>query len=269
MAAPMAICLVLVGIHVYFGLHIIRRGIIFVDIALAQFSALGAALGLAAGIALGTNYSKAIGVATAIAAAWLISLTHKRAGKVPQEAFIGIAYAVASAATILMLVGVPHGGEEIKALLVGSILWVSWVDVGQSAVLYSLIGLFHYYCRRQFFAVTNDPRAAKAAGIKVGTWDFLFYASLGAAVTQSVQVAGVLLVFTLLVVPGAMALLAQPNASPARLLATGWVIGVVIASGGAALSYALDLPTGATIVCAFGVCLVVQMAFRRAPNNGE
>jgi zinc/manganese transport system permease protein len=266
MAAPITICLVLVGIHVYFGLHVIRRGIIFVDIALAQFSALGAALGLAAGIALGTVYSKAIGVTTAVVAAWLISLTRKRRDHVPQEAFIGIAYAVASAATILMLVGVPHGGEEIKALLVGSILWVSWTDVAQCAVLYALIGLFHYRYRKAFMAITDNPERAKAAGIKVGWWDFLFFASLGATVTQSVQVAGVLLVFTLLVVPAVMAVLARPEAGAAGRLALGWAIGAVIASGGAALSYLLDLPTGATIVCAFGICLVVQLLFRRAPE---
>jgi zinc/manganese transport system permease protein len=266
MAAPIAICLVLVGIHVYFGLHVIRRGIIFVDIALAQFSALGAALGLAMGVALGTEFSKVIGVVTAIAAAWLISLTRKRTGKVPQEAFIGIAYAVASAATILMLVGVPHGGEEIKALLVGSILWVSWVDVGQSALGYLVIGLFHFRFRKQFFAVTDDPEGGRASGLRVGLWDFLFFASLGAAVTQSVQLAGVLLVFTLLVVPAAMAILARPNTGIAGLLVFGWGVGAVIASVGAVLSYVLDLPTGATIVCAFGICLVVQLLLRKAPD---
>ncbi len=263
MAPPIVMCLVLVGIHVYLGLHVIRRGIIFVDIALAQFAAFGAAVGVALGITLGTPYSKLVGVVATIAAAWLISLTRARAGKVPQEAFIGIAYAAASAGTILMLSGLPHGGEEIKALLVGSILWVGWDDIYQSALLYAAIGLFHFRFRRTFWRVTGDPAEARRQGTRVGWWDFLFYASLGIAVTQSVQVAGVLLVFTLLVVPAAMAVLSLPGGSMGARLLLGWGIGAVIAAIGAVLSYFLDLPTGATIVCAFGIGIALQMLWVR------
>jgi zinc/manganese transport system permease protein len=263
MSAPVAMCLVLVGIHVYLGLHVIRRGIIFVDIALAQCSALGAAIGLTAGIELGTPTSKTLGLVTAIAAAWLISVTRNRAGRVPQEAFIGITYVVASAGTILLLVGVPHGGEEIKSLLVGSILWVRWVDVLHSVAIYAVVGLFHYAFRSYFWQVTDDPEAARSRGLSVGWWDFLFYASLGLVVTQSVQVAGVLLVFTFLVVPGAMAVLALGFSSHTRLLGLGWLLGAIIAGIGAALSYRFDLPTGATIVCVFGGALVVQLALKR------
>jgi zinc/manganese transport system permease protein len=262
MAAPIAMCLVLVGIHVYLGLHVIRRGIIFVDIALAQCSALGAAVGLAMGIELGTPMSKNLGLGAAIVASWLISVTRTRAGKVPQEAFIGICYVVATAGTVLLLTGVPHGGEEIRNLLVGSILWVRWTDVLQSAGIYAAIGVFHYVFRRHFWRVTENPDEARRSGLRVGWWDFLFYASLGVVVTQSVQVAGVLLVFTFLVVPGAMAVLALGFGSRTHLLALGWLLGAIIASAGAALSYALDLPTGATIVCAFGIALIAQVALR-------
>jgi len=259
MAAPIVMCFVLVGLHVHLGLHVVRRGVIFVDIALAQSSALGAAVGVAFGVAVGSPLSWVMGLAAALLAAWLISLTPAVSKWVHQEAFIGITYVVAAAATILILTQLPHGGEDIETLLVGSILWVNWGDILQTAVLYAVVGLFLFVFRRPFHLITEDPKRAQSEGIRIRLWDFLFYATLGIVVARSVQIAGVLLVFTFLVVPAVMAILL----SRSRRLLVGWVLGAAISAAGAVLSYVMDLPTGATIICSFGLCLGVLVAFRR------
>lgn len=266
MAAPIVLCIVLVGLHVQLGLHVVRRGVIFVDIALAQSSALGAGIGVALGVDVGTPMSGAMGLAMALLAAWLISLTRTRKEHVPQEAFIGITYVVAAAATILVLSRLPHGGENIEKLLVGSILWVNWRDVLQTTVLYAVLGAILYMVRGPIELLSSDPERARAEGLRLRWWDFFFYAMLGVVVTWSVQIAGVLLVFTFLVVPAVMAIMIGRR----HFLLVGWVIGSVISGLGAVLSYLFDLPTGATIVCAFGVGLLGLTAFlsgKRFPNT--
>lgn len=258
MGAPMVMCLALVGIHVQLGLHVVRRGVIFVDIALAQTSALGAAVGVLLGVEVGTLFSSVFGVTAALLGAWIIALTRGRSRTVPQEAFIGIAYVVAAAAAMLVLTKVPHGAEETEALLVGSILWVSWSDVLQTAIGYAVLGYLLHRFNDTIRRVTNDAAEAGRAGINLRLWDFIFYAILAFTVTRSVQIAGVFLVFTFLVVPAVMAELLHAR----RLLLTGWVLGAVISIGGTLLSYWLDLPTGATIVCTFGASLTVLMLLR-------
>ena len=253
-------CIVLVGIHVQLGLHVVRRGVIFVDIAMAQSSALGAALGVMLGAEVGTWTSAAFGLAAAILAAWVISVTRGRSRTVPQEAFIGITYVVAAAASILVLTRVPHGAEETEALMVGQILWVTWPMVLRTALLYLIPAAFLYRYRHVLRRVTEDPEGAKADGISLRLWDFLFYAAVGLTVSYSVQIAGVFLVFTFLVVPAVMANLLHVK----RQLAVGWALGAAIATAGAVLSYVLDLPTGATIVCTFGASLVGLFPFVRS-----
>jgi zinc/manganese transport system permease protein len=265
MAAPIVMCLVLVGIHVQLGLHVVRRGVIFVDIALAQSSALGAGIAAALGADVGTPLSGAAGLAMALLAAWIISLTRSRKGRVPQEAFIGITYVVAAAATILVLARLPHGGEDIETLLVGSILWVSWNDVLRTAILYGVLGALLFVVRRPVHLVSEDPERAWREGIRVRWWDFVFYAILGVVVTWSVQIAGVFLVFTFLVVPAVMAVLIGGR----HRMLLGWLLGSVIAAAGASASYALDFPTGATIVCAFGLGLMVVGAAVRLFRGEE
>ncbi|HET9234490.1 MAG TPA: metal ABC transporter permease, partial [Candidatus Eisenbacteria bacterium] len=175
MAAPIAMCIVLLGAHVTLGLHVVRRGVIFVDIALAQSSALGAAIGVAMGSAVGSPLSWAAGLTLALLAAWVISLTRTHSQRVPQEAFIGITYVVAAAASLLVLARLPHGGEEIENLLVGSILWVTWKAVFHTAILYGLLGLVFAVVHGRVERLTDDPERAKAEGLRVAWWDFVFY----------------------------------------------------------------------------------------------
>ena len=257
MAAPLAISLVLVAMHGYLGSHVVKRGVIFVDIALAQIAAFGVAMAMLFGAEMGTDTAYMVGLTATFLGALLLSMTRGGNSRIPQEAYIGIIYVVFSAAMILVLTSVPHGGEEIRHLLVGSILWVSWAIVIKTAVLYGVLGVVLYFCHKPLLRISEDPEQARRDGMHLGRWDFVFYMVLGMVVTSSVQVAGVLLVFSLLVVPSVMAL---------RLFSTlkgqfFWVVGMgtAVVVVGSALSYVLDLPTGAAIVCTFGLALGIQV----------
>ena len=205
MSAPVVAALVLLLMHGYLGGHVVRRGVIFVDIALAQVAAFGVAIAMLLGAEHGTDLAWFSGLGATFIGALLISQTRGKRGMVPQEAYIGIIYAVFSAAMILILTQVPHGSDEINHLLVGSLLWVSWQQVLKTALLYSGLGLILWWAHNRMSLISLDPEAAHARGLNLKRWDFLFYAVLGTVVTSSVQIAGVLLVFTLLVVPSVMA----------------------------------------------------------------
>ena len=266
MAVPVLTALVLVGMHGYLGTHVVRRGVIFVDIALAQIAAFGVAVAMLFGAEIGTLSAYAVGIASALAGAVLLSFTRTRDKTIPQEAYIGIVYVVFSAAMILVLSQVAHGGEEIENLLVGAILWVSWPELTKSAVLYGVLGLVLWRAHPALIRISRDPQAARAEGYNLRAWDFLFYAVLGTVVTASVQIAGVLLVFTLLVVPTVMSLrlFESTRAQFAFILS----IGTLAVIGGAAMSYVLDLPTGAAIVCTFGVFLAAQVTIEAIRGSG-
>jgi zinc/manganese transport system permease protein len=183
-----------------------------------------------------------------------------RHARIPQEAIIGICYAVASAAAILAMSKATSESEHLKDMLVGNILAVSWGEVGKTALLYGAIGLFHYIFRRKFLAISMDAERAEKEGIPVRFWDFLFYASFGFVVTSSVSIAGVLLVFCYLIVPSVAAMLYAESVG--KRLAIGWSMGTIVSALGVYLSLKLDLPTGATIVCTFGIVLALMAAVR-------
>src|SRR5205814_580907 len=188
--------------------------------------------------------------------ALIFSLFRMKDSRIPQEAVIGICYAVASAAAILAMSKATSESEHLKDMLVGNILAVSWFEVGKTAVLYGAIGLFHFIFRKQFLAISIDPDKAEAEGMSIRFWDFLFYASFGFVVTSSVAIAGVLLVFCYLIVPSVGAMLFADRVG--RRLAIGWTMGTLVSALGVYFSVLLDLPTGATIVCTFGAVLVLM-----------
>jgi zinc/manganese transport system permease protein len=254
MAAPFAACLVLVGIHAYLGIHVLARGVIFVDLALAQIAALGRTLAFLAGYELGSWEAYLASLAAALVGAAVFSLTRLRQRQIPQEAVIGIAYAVAAAAGVLAIDQAPHGAEHLKELLVGSILWVTWPQVLEVSALYALVGLFHWVFRERFLLLSLDEAEALRRGWSVRGWDFIFYASFGLVITSSVQIAGVLLVFSFLIVPAVCGTLLAQRLS--WRLGVGWGVGFAASALGCSLSYAADLPTGAAVVCTFGAVLV-------------
>jgi zinc/manganese transport system permease protein len=252
--APFLMCLVLTGIHAYLGIHVIAREVVFVDIALAQIAALGAVAALLAGFELESGVSYGFGLGATVAGALVLALTRSRERRVSQEALIGVVYAVSAAAAVLVADQTPHGAEHLRGMLVGSLLAVRGDDVAWVAALYGAIGVFHWLCRRPFFLISTDPDTAFRDGWRVRLWDFLFYASFGLVVTSSVRIAGVLLVFSYLIVP-ALAGLAVGGRIATRLW-IGWAFGTLVSILGMVASAALDLPTGATVACAFGLMLL-------------
>src|SRR5713226_1707089 len=253
---PFLASLILTGIHAYLGVHVVERGVIFVDLALAQIAALGATVAILMGVDPHEGKTYWISLAFTFLGAAIFSLLRLRRARIPQEAIIGIAYAVASAAAILAMSKATGETEHLKDMLVGNILAVSGREVGRTALLYGAIGLFHFVFRKKFLLISIDPRAAEAQGISVRFWDFLFYASFGFVVTSSVAIAGVLLVFCYLIVPSVGAMLFADRIG--RRLAIGWTMGTLVSALGVYLSVFLDLPTGATIVCTFGGVLALM-----------
>jgi zinc/manganese transport system permease protein len=254
--APFVASLILTGIHAYLGVHVVERGVIFVDLALAQFAALGATIGILVGLDPHAGGAYWISLAFTFLGAAIFSLARMRHTRIPQEAFIGIAYAVASAAAILAMSKATGETEHLKDMLVGNILAVSWPEVTKTALLYGGVGLFHFIFRKNFLLISMDPKAAEAKGLSIRFWDFLFYASFGFVVTSSVAIAGVLLVFCYLIVPSVGAMLFADRIG--RRLAIGWTMGTLVSALGCCLSVAWDFPTGATIVCTFGGVLVLM-----------
>jgi zinc/manganese transport system permease protein len=263
LAAPFVASLILTGIHAYLGVHVVERGVIFVDLSLAQIAALGATIALLLPLSGGDPHAGSvywISLLFTFIGAFIFSMIRVKDARIPQEAFIGICYAVASAAAILAMSKATSESEHLKDMLVGNILAVSWQEVGTTAVLYGAIGLFHFIFRHRFLAISLDPDKAEAEGVSIRWWDFLFYASFGFVVTSSVAIAGVLLVFCYLIVPSVAAMMYSQRIGPR--LAIGWTMGTVVSALGVWLSLVLDLPTGATIVCTFGVVLALLAAVR-------
>ena len=252
---PFLACLVLTGIHVYLGLHVLTRGVIFVDLALAQVAALGITIAFLAGHPLQSEAAYWYALAFTVGGAGLFSLTRLRRAVIPQEAIIGFVYAVSAALTVLVVDRAPQGAEHIKQLLVGSILTVTPGETARLALLYVLIGAVHVLIRRPLLEISLDPDAASARGRAVSWWDFAFYVTFGVVVTSSVRVAGVLLVFSYLIVPAAVgALLSR---SVAGRLVIGWTLGAIVSALGLWASFAWDLPTGAAVVATFGALMAM------------
>jgi zinc/manganese transport system permease protein len=260
---PLVACLVIVAIHSYLGLHVIAREVIFVDLSLAQMAALGSAVAILAGSQPDSTpaFLYALGFTTLGAAVFALTRTAGH-GRVPQEAIIGIVYVVASAAALLVADRTPRGGETIKDILVGSLLWVTWPTIGRLAAVYAAIGVFHWVLRRRFLTISFEPETALANGWKIRWWDFLFYVTFGVVITFSVPIAGVLLVFSFLVVPAAIAF--QFARGQGALAVVSWIAGTLASAAGLWVSFHYDLPTGPVIVCMFGLLLLAAYALRRS-----
>jgi zinc/manganese transport system permease protein len=262
---PFLAGLVLTGIHAYLGVHVVERGVIFVDLSLAQIAALGTTVALLAGYDVHSGISYFWSLGFTIVGAAIFALTKvKRETRIPQEAIIGIVYAVSAAAAILVMSKAPQETEHLKDMLVGNILAVNWYTVIKTAILYALVGLFHFIFRRKFLAISvgahtgQNGNAATVTNVKF--WDFLFYTSFGFVVTSSVAIAGVLLVFSYLIVPSVAAMFFATSIG--KRLAIGWSMGALVTLLGVLLSFKLDLPTGATIVCTFGIALSLMAIAR-------
>ena len=256
---PIAACILLPWLLVYLGLHVVQRGIIFIDIAMAQMASLGICLAVLFHLDLESWTTFGIALAFTLIGAAIFSATGKRASQIPQEAVIGICYVVAAAAAVLLLSRAAEGDEEIKNMLVGNILLVTPREVWERFALFAAVGVFHFAFRKNFLLVSFDRDGAYEKGLRVRWWDFLFYAVFGLVVTSFVRIAGVLLVFTYLIVPAVCGVtLARRIGS--RLL-IGWIIALIGGVAGLFLSYWWDLPSGAAIVCTFGALLIAVTGY--------
>lgn len=257
---PLVASLLLPGILVYYGLHVVQRGIIFVDLALAQVAALGSCLAILLGHDAHDWQTYAYSVSFTLVGASIFTWTRTRDPRVPQEALIGVVYVVAAAAGILLLSRTAEGDEELRRSLVGEVLVVSPAEIGQTLALYLVIGALLYRFRRRFHQISFEPEQAELEGRPVRRWDFLFYVLFGLVVTSFVHVGGVLLVFSYLIVPAVCANFLA--ASFTARLAMGWAVATGASLLGLYGSYRLDFPTGAAIVCALGLVLVLVMGAR-------
>ncbi|MBI2891349.1 MAG: metal ABC transporter permease [Nitrospirae bacterium] len=255
--APLTLCLVMTGLLGYLGLHIIRRKVIFVDLALAQIAALGTIYAVYLGYDLEKPEDAAFVYAFSLGATFLgaalFSLARMRRERIPQEAFIGIVYAASSGVAILLLSRSTGEGEHLKSMLVGNILLVTWPQVLKTAAVYAGVGALHWIWRRPFFLLSEDPQGAEARGMRIRLWDFVFYATFGVVITTAVSKAGVLLVFCYLVVPAVCAMLISERLG--AQLGLAWLVGLLCSAAGMFLSYHGDFPTGPSVVAAFAALL--------------
>ncbi len=265
MLPPLVAALVLVGIHGYLGVHIIARGVIFVDLALAQVAALGYTVAVLIGLSPESLLAYFVGVAATLVGALVLSFTRIEHEFITQEALIGVVYVTASAATILFAAQAPRGSEHVEHLLTGTLLWVTWPEILKIGVVYVAIGVVHWMLRHRFMTISLRPREAEAQGWSVPWWDFLFYGLFGVVVTSSVAVAGVLVVFSFLVIPALIAFMFASE--PGRLLGLAWTSGTLATLAGLYLSYVFDQPTGPLVVCAFAAALLIAFLVRGLLGN--
>jgi zinc/manganese transport system permease protein len=273
MAQALVICLVLTGIHGYLGIHVLERKVIFVDLAMGQIAALGATFALALGYETETDPATVyfLSLAFTLAGAAIFSMSRMRYERIPQEAVIGIVYATASSIAILILAKSTFAGEHIKGMLVGNILLVTWPDIFKTAAIYLVIGVFHWIFRDRFLRISIDPEGAFQSGIRVRLWDFLFYATFGIVITSSVAIAGVLLVFSFLVVPAAVGVLLAERVAVRILVA--WGVGTAVSVLGILFTFwEGTIPAGPAIVTTFASTLLVVGLYhfvRHAASKGR
>jgi zinc/manganese transport system permease protein len=242
---PFLVALCLIGIHTYFGIQVLARNVIFVDLALAQIAALGTTMAFMLGHPAQGSATYLYSLAFTLLAAFLLAFTRNWSRRIPQEALIGVIYVVAAAAAILLIDRAPHGAEHLKQILTGNILITGMAEVAAIAPIYLAIGALHW--------VLRDRLAPSGKGSWL--WEFVFYATFGVVVTSSVALAGVLLVFSFLIMPAAVGVLFADTLR--RQLAIGWAVGTLASAIGLAVSYGGDLPTGAAMVCTFGATLAL------------
>jgi len=250
---PLLACIIIASIHTWLGIQVVKRGVIFIDLALAQVAVMGGAIGLLLDIELGTIMSYTISIILTIVFSYLFAIIKDDNKNTPKEAYIGIVYAVTAALTILLLDRSPEGAEHLKSFLVGSILTVGKQEVFRAIVLYSIIAAFYYTLRKQVFKEPNVNRLGN--GRQSTLMEFLFYFSFGIVVTLSVKMAGILLVFSFLIVPAISGFLFFNKLKAVLLF--GWGVSVIASLMGISFSFLADFPTGASIVASFGVLLVV------------
>ncbi len=254
LAAPLVMAFVLAGIHCYFGLHVLQRGVIFIDLSLAQVAALGTVVAFLSGKEHDSLSSYLTSLSFTLVAALFLSWINHYNKKISQEAVIGILYALASASVIILLDFLSHGAEHLKSALVGQLLWVTWPMVIKTTLIYMIVGILLWFFRKPLLEASFKET-------KHWTWDFLFYSLFAIVITSSVHVAGVLLVFSLLIVPALVSSLFEYKFS--RRLLFSWIFSMTLCCLGILSSYLLDWPAGASLVIVFSTIGLTSVALKK------
>lgn len=261
MFAPFVACVTLIGIHGYFGIHVLKREIIFIDIAMAQIAAFGITLAVVFNIDIESNWSYVFSVAFTTAAAAIFALIKNEKLKIPLEAIIGLSYAIATTGAVILIDKSAGSEEHIKEMLVGSILWVTWPDIFKSLFAYSIIGTIHYIFRDKFIAISDNYKNASKSGINVKFWDFVFYGTLGLTVMHSVRIGGILVVFAFLVIPASISMLFSDKWSFRIIIA--WLLGTLGSALGLLLSWFYDVPSGPAVIIFLGLFLIIAIISKK------
>jgi zinc/manganese transport system permease protein len=260
MLLPFIACLTLIGIHGYFGIHVLKRGIIFIDIAMAQLAALGMTFAYVFHIPEESIWTYPLSLLFVTLAAWFFAKLKCQQPRVCMEAIIGMTYAVAATAAVILIDKAAGSHEHLKEIFIGSILWVQWPEIVKSLIVYTLVGVFHYFFRNRLIPLSEDYEAAKQGGHKVQWWDFIFYFTLGIVVMHSVRIGGILLVFAFLIIPASVSALYSKHWI--TRISIGWLSGTLVSIVGLYLSWTFDLPSGPAVVLVLGLLLIMSMAIR-------
>lgn len=243
--------------HTYLGLHVLARGIIFVDLALAQVAALGMSLAFLMGEDPHGLSAQLYAFAATLTVAFGFAGLRRVSGKTTREVIIGCVYVVATALSIVILSRSSQGMEELKSLFNGNILWVRWQEIAVVAGVTALLALLHLVYRKRFYALSFATQDAQRPAF---LWEFLFFASFAVVITLAVNIAGVLLVFAFLIIPAFSASLVVHSLAGRLLL--GWGLGLLGAVAGLWLSFVADLPVGATVVSVIGLLPLLAVGLR-------
>ncbi|MFZ5515380.1 MAG: metal ABC transporter permease [Candidatus Zhuqueibacterota bacterium] len=258
LSVPITACILMAGILSYFGNHILSRGIIFIDIALAQIAALGTMIGLLMGFAEGSTSVELISLVFTLVIISIFALTKFEKQVVPQEAIIGIIYGLGLGVAMLLAEKIPGGSNYITKTISGNLLWTSWDDVLSSAVLFAIIGVIHILLRKPFIKISESKENLPFSIQKVRLYELAFYITFGIIVVRSVPIGGIFLVFSLLIAPTAMATLFTQKWHYRFLWS--WLIGIVGSVLGMYISFDWNVSNGPTIVALLGV-MVFILAF--------
>ncbi|HDZ41326.1 MAG TPA: metal ABC transporter permease [Bacteroidetes bacterium] len=272
---PFLGCILIVLINVYFGIHVIKREIIFIDIALASIAALGSAVGMVLfnvgheEVAHGDHafwpYLFSLGFISIASLAFTL-LRHKTIS-IPLEAIIGIAYAVATTLTVIILDKGAGGDVHVHDMLVGTILWISGPQLARLAIVVAITGIFHIVFRKKFMNLTESFHNHEPDIKRYKLWDFLFYFSFGLVVVEAVKIAGILTVFAFLILPASLSVLLTGNWT--GKLIVGWLAGIAASFAGLLFSLKLDVPSAPVIISLLGLVLILGYILYKSINKNK
>jgi len=263
---PLLACVMMVGILGYLGLHVLKREVIFIDIAVAQVAALGATV---AHIFLHVHGDSPLALGCAIGATLLTALffavVRRRVSRLPIEATIGITYAIVAAGTLFAIGKSACGHSHVQEMLNGSLLWVGWSDLLWSALVFAGTGACFLACRAPFQRISDDYENAVREGGRVMGWDFLFYALCGIVITFAVRLAGVIVVFCFLIIPATLSALLAAKWHVRLLIA--WAAGTIASIAGLLFCHWLDFSAGISVSLFLGISLLSVSICRGATKR--